>query len=97
MKFASDAPSFSYYTPHAQLIVNTEKVESTDRVDQLYGWLYSYVGQCSDPADASITALTDSLTANILVPQEKASVIYRWVQDHIRYIAFEDGLNGSLL
>ncbi|HQV52841.1 MAG: DUF3857 domain-containing protein [Flavobacteriales bacterium] len=96
MKFASDAPSFSYYTPHAQLIVNTEKVESTDRVDQLYGWLYSYVGQCSDPADASITALTDSLTANILVPQEKASVIYRWVQDHIRYIAFEDGLNGLI-
>jgi len=41
-----------------------------------------------------LTAFTDSITAGIDNDEEKLKVIYYWLQDNIRYIAYEDGIMG---
>ncbi|MBL0356001.1 MAG: transglutaminase domain-containing protein [Chitinophagaceae bacterium] len=38
--------------------------------------------------------MVDSLTSRQTTEKGKAKQIYRWVQQHIKYVAFEDGLEG---
>ena len=45
---------------------------------------------------ASIQALSDSIVAGVSAPEQRAALIYRWMQEHVRYIAFEDGMNGFI-
>ncbi|MCB0643567.1 MAG: transglutaminase domain-containing protein, partial [Phaeodactylibacter sp.] len=62
-------------------------------IDFLYGWYASLVREIgNDPAGL------DALVAGILDGQEsdldKIKAIFYWVQDNIRYIAFENGIMG---
>ena len=61
----------------------------------LYSW-YNYLYKKSvnkpDELKAKVTELTKGKTTDI----EKVKSIFYWVQDNIRYIAFEDGLAGFI-
>jgi Transglutaminase-like enzymes, putative cysteine proteases len=62
-------------------------------VKDLYAW-YSYV--CSDIGNKpeELKAKVSELTFNKKTDQEKIESIFYWVQDNIRYIAFENGIMG---
>lgn len=64
-----------------------------ETVKDLYGW-YSTV--CSEIGNnpESVKAKVSELIANKKTDQEKVESIYYWVQDNIRYIAFENGIMG---
>ncbi|HRI19349.1 MAG TPA: DUF3857 and transglutaminase domain-containing protein [Panacibacter sp.] len=98
----SNAPSYAYYEPHIIIQLasytndNGEKVNYLDGVNDLYKWNYGFISQLDNTKEALLKQLSDSLTAGISSPQEKAKAIYQWVQGNIKYVAFEDGLEGFI-
>jgi hypothetical protein len=95
----SNAPSASYYEPHIiiQLVSykndNGETVNFLGNVNDLYKWDYSFISNVNTDAK-ELKKLSDSITTGAKTDKEKAQKIYEWVQSSIKYIAFEDGLEG---
>ena len=93
-----DSPGRSYIYPHILLIAKSYKIKSTDvtlfnSTADLYKWYKSLVNLMKD--DTSILkAKVTELTTNAKTDEEKIKNIFYWVQDNIRYIAFEDGIAG---
>lgn len=93
------SPGPSYIHPHLLIIAKSFKKDSKsvtlfNSTADLYNWYKSLVdGIAEAPADA-LKQKVKELTANAKNDDEKIKNIYYWVQDNIRYIAFEDGLAG---
>lgn len=96
----NDAPSYAYYEPHIIIQVvsyeneNGQRINYLGNIDDLYKWNYGFIGNLDNTKEAYLKKLADSLSANCNSTREKAAKIYRWVQNNIKYIAFEDGLEG---
>ncbi|MDJ1484168.1 transglutaminase domain-containing protein [Cytophagaceae bacterium YF14B1] len=88
--------SFTY--PHIlvlskSFIDNSKQVPLIGSVDDLYKWYISLVHQVQNdpkPIESTVKQLIAGKTTEV----EKIKAIYYWVQDNIRYIAFEDGIAG---
>lgn len=95
-----DAPAMSYYMPHVIVQIadyKNEKGEQTsylNNVDDLHSWYYSFVKDLDNTRDPLLKSLSDSLTVGLTKPIDKAKAIYKWVQKNIKYVAFEDGMEG---
>jgi hypothetical protein len=66
-----------------------------DKVDDVYAWnnrLYGMAGNENDKLKATVTKVTAGKTTDA----DKIKAIYYWVQDNIRYIAYEDGYSGYI-
>ncbi|MDX1463287.1 MAG: transglutaminase-like domain-containing protein, partial [Marinirhabdus sp.] len=97
---ATDAntPGPSYVYPHLLFIAKSfydgeSKNILFNSTDDLYAWYNGLVKNVTvDPSAyaAKVVELTKDATSD----KEKIENIYYWVQDNIRYIAFEDGLAG---
>ncbi len=94
------APSISYSAPHVAVLI--EEFESSkgkepilSDVSTLYSWYKSLIKQVNkDEPSKELAAVVDSLIHGAKSDREKAEKIYYWVQDNIKYVAFEDGMNG---
>lgn len=88
----------SYIYPHLLILPktytkNAQKQALFNETKDLYNWYQSLVKQLKndvEPFKNKVLALTKE-TKN---DEEKIKNIYYWVQDNIRYIAFEDGIAG---
>ncbi|MFT4804054.1 MAG: hypothetical protein ACJAZK_000406 [Psychroserpens sp.] len=94
----SNAPGPSYIYPHVLILAKTfkngeETVNLFDSTQDLYNWYKSLVNSL-DNDNTDITSKVIELTENASSDNEKIKNIYYWVQDNIRYIAFEDGIAG---
>ncbi|HFS68206.1 MAG TPA: hypothetical protein ENK67_08345 [Flavobacteriia bacterium] len=93
-----NAPGPTYVYPHILILAKsytkngTKKVLFQDTKD-LYGWYKSLVSQLKNE-NIDLKEKVTELTANTKNDTEKIKNIYYWVQDNIRYIAFEDGIAG---
>jgi len=93
-----DAPGKSYIYPHILLIAKSYNVKGKETTlfnstADLYKWYKSLVDLMKDDTSVMKSKVTE-LTANTKTDEEKIKNIYYWVQDNIRYIAFEDGIAG---
>ncbi|WP_298395073.1 transglutaminase family protein [Flavobacterium sp.] len=93
-----DAPGRSYIYPHLLIIAKSFKLKDKDvplfgSTADLYKWYKSLVDLMKDDT-AVLKSKVSELTANAKTDEEKIKNIYYWVQDNIRYIAFEDGIAG---
>ena len=92
------APGPSHVYPHLLVIAksykkNNKEVTLFNSTADLYKWYKSLVdGIQENPV--LLKEKVKELTANAKTDEEKIKNIYYWVQDNIRYIAFEDGLAG---
>ncbi len=100
MKSESRSVGTAFTWPHLVLVVksfiNEGKTEKGFAdVGDLYNW-YQYLYKKSvnkpDEMKAKVTELVSGKKNDI----EKVKSIFYWVQDNIRYIAFEDGLAGFI-
>lgn len=94
-----DAPDNAYYATH--VIFYVEQVKEGDQwvnflsnTDDLYRHNYEFIRNTNDTVTPEVKALTDSLTRGITDDRMKAKKIYKWVQEHIKYVAFEEGMEG---
>ncbi|MFD2603254.1 transglutaminase-like domain-containing protein [Flavobacterium suzhouense] len=93
-----NAPGMSYNYPHILIIAKSftkdgKQTTLFNSTADLYKWYKSLVDSM-DEKPSTLKAKVDELTANAKTDEEKIKNIYYWVQDNIRYIAFEDGIAG---
>ena len=100
MKSENRSVGNAFTWPHLVLVVKSFSNEGkTEKgfadVGDLYNWyqyLYKKVVNKPDEMKAKVTELVNGKKNDI----EKVKSIFYWVQDNIRYIAFEDGLAGFI-
>jgi Transglutaminase-like superfamily/Domain of Unknown Function with PDB structure (DUF3857) len=90
----------AYTDPH--IIVQIKSFESKgetlkgfDKVDDVYAWnnrLYKMAENDKTKLQPMVTKLTQGKPNDL----EKIKSIYYWVQDNIRYLAYEDGYSGYI-
>lgn len=93
-----NAPGPSYLYPHILMIAKSytkdgKKTTLFNSTEDLYKWYKSLVDSMKENTDILKEKVTE-LTKNAKSDEEKIKNIYYWVQDNIRYIAFEDGIAG---
>lgn len=91
-------PGPSYLYPHILVIAksftkNNKKTTLFNNTADLYKWYKSLVNSI-DEKPSELKDKVNELTKGAKNDDEKIKNIYYWVQDNIRYIAFEDGLAG---
>lgn len=98
IKQEASSLSRPYYLPHLVITVrsytvNQQKVNGFKSLADMYAWYhFLYKKATNDPSvlKAQVTQLTQGKTSD----EEKIKALYYWVQDNIRYIAFEEGYAG---
>ncbi len=91
-------PSWATYKPHLLLIpksTNKKKGGLTyfRNTNDLYQWYKGLVDQM-DNTWPELKPLVTELLKDCNSDEEKIDRLYYWVQDNIRYLAFEDGIAG---
>lgn len=95
----NDAPSDQYFQPHVIVYIssyqdNNEMKPFLSSLEDLYKWNSSFTKDLNINTDAALKKIVDSLIAGTTSEKEKAKNIYKWVQQNIRYVAFENGEEG---
>jgi hypothetical protein len=90
----------AYTDPH--IIIQIRSFESKgdvlkgfDKVDDVYAWnnrLYGMSANDKNKLQETLARIVKGKTTDI----DKIKAIYYWVQDNIRYIAYEDGYSGYI-
>lgn len=98
-----DAPDPAYFIPHVIVYVasyNDPQTGAPTRVlsdvADLYKFYYPFIRDINKKNDDSIKQMVTQLTKGAATPRQKAERIYKWVQQNIRYVAFEDGMGGYI-
>jgi hypothetical protein len=97
----SDGPDIRYYYPHIVYYIDNSTPADTSNKDNLglnglYNYYYSLVKEVNLQEDTAIKARVNQIIAGTTDETEKVKKIYYWVQEHINYIAFEEGMNGLI-
>jgi transglutaminase-like putative cysteine protease len=96
-----DAPDDSWYSTHVVFYIdkaeeNGEWKNYLATVDELYKFNYGFLKGLNEEIGTELAQLTDSITAHASSDEQKTRLIYKWVQSHIKYVAFENGLEGFM-
>lgn len=94
-----NAPNFRYTEPHLILYIEEYSNAGETRpllngVEGLYNWYYNLTDTVNRVKHPEIQQTVHSLFKPEDSKAEKVEAIFSWVQGHIRYIAFENGLGG---
>jgi transglutaminase-like putative cysteine protease len=97
-KTESHSPNHAISYPHIICVAKafTDAGKRTvlfENVKDLYSWYSGICAQIGNNPEA-VKAKVTELTANKKSDLEKIESIFYWVQDNIRYIAFENGIMG---
>lgn len=96
-----DAPDNAYYALHVIFWIEQYKagdntVSYMANLDDLYKLQWSFVKDINKSISPELKSITDSLTQGHNSPEQKARQIYKWVQKNIKYVAFEEGMEGFI-
>lgn len=97
-KSERNAPGSSYLSPHLLVLNKTAQPSGQlytyfKSLSDQYKWYRQLVLQV-DNDKALIKQKAEEITKGITDEEKKVATLYQWVQDNIRYIAFEDGIAG---
>jgi hypothetical protein len=98
LKFEDGSVDISYIATHIQLHIESYKHKGEDKhllrdVDDLYAYYRTFVNDINAETP-ELNKIADSLTTGLSTNAEKVEAIFYWVQDNIKYVAFEDGMGG---
>jgi hypothetical protein len=98
----NDAPGSSWYATHLVFYIDNYKDENgktityLSNLDDLYKLSYDYIKSINEVVSPELKHIVDSLDIGTRNLEEKARNIYAWVQQHIKYVAFEQGMEGFI-
>ena len=97
-KEVSNAPRRNKIKPHIILVPksvdnNGIKKDYFNSTQEVYNWYASLVNSINNKTD-NLTSIVENLIKDKSTDKEKVESIFYWVQDNIRYIAFEAGIMG---
>jgi hypothetical protein len=95
----ADAPDNNYYEPNVIIYITSYQGKNGQQnflssLDDLYKWDVDFLKELNITQEQSLKKVVDSIIVGKTTETEKAKSIYVWVQQHIRYVAFENGLEG---
>ncbi len=102
IKSYGDAVNDRYFEPHVYIYIESYKTKEGWKPlfgdpKRLYDFSYKYLEKVNkDPIDPALKSVVDSIKS---VAKDEDDVIrkcYYWVQQNLKYIAFEDGLGGQI-
>jgi hypothetical protein len=102
VNYYADAPPSSYFLTHVIFYIEKVKSEGGEMqpylgsVKDLARYYYSHIRDLEVNGGKEVEQVTDSLTRGISDPVAKAKAIYKWVQQSVRYLAFEEGMGGFI-
>lgn len=98
LKREPSSPGISHFAPH--VLVMSKSADLPDRkityfnsLKDQYSWYHKLVMQ-NGPATQEVKEKANELVKGLTAEEDKVRKIYQWVQDNIRYIAFENGIAG---
>ncbi len=98
VKSESGAPGPSYLYPH--LLVFSHSAQSPEgaatyfgNLQNLYAWYYRLVSEVANDRNA-VKSTATAIVKDKVSDLDKIKAIYTWMQENIRYIAFENGIAG---
>ena len=91
-----DVPGYTHTYPHLLVLFksfqkNGKTIPLLNSLDDLYKWYHQVANQVDNQTD-QLTPAVNELLKGTKTPEEKVKSIFYWVQDNVRYIAFEDGI-----
>ena len=95
-----DAPDNAWYSPHVVFYIENYKNENGETISylanlrDLFELDKSFVKNINKEIGSDLQHVIDSLTLHTTIAEEKARKIYGWVQQNIKYVAFEAGMEG---
>ncbi len=94
-----DSPNIRYYEPHIIVRINNytvdgQKTQVLETPADLNRWYHSMVANVNQTINANLQHIVDSLVGGQATELEKVKKIFYWVQDNIKYVAFENGMGG---
>jgi transglutaminase-like putative cysteine protease len=94
----SSAPGPTYFIPHVLVLCKSAQPEDEKylyfkSLKEQYAWYKSLVMKIGND-EKIVKEKTSEIVKGINDDEEKVKAIYQWVQDNIRYIAFENGIAG---
>jgi len=101
-KYFPDAPSFSWYAPHVIFYISSltdkdgKNIPYLSNLNDLYHYQYDYLKKVNPEPDPRLKHIVDSLIFKVSSQEIKARKIYKWVQENIKYVAFENGMEGFI-
>lgn len=101
-EFEDSAPPVLSWVPHIAVYIKGYKDKAgqwtpvTGDLDALYNQYFQLTKDVLVEPDDSLKAMTKKIVGNRISANEKARSIYNWVQDNIKYIAFEHGMEGFI-
>ena len=92
------SPPLSYLKPHFVIVTKGYQQKKNyiplmDSTDDLYAWYNSLISQLNS-SSPYIKYLVNEICDGKSTDEEKIEAIYKWIQDNITYVAFEDGIAG---
>ncbi len=98
MKKEPASPGFSHYAPHILVLSksaesSTGKITYFNTLKDQYAW-YRKLIKLNGNAGNEVKEKMLEITKGSVSEEDKVKKIYQWVQDNIRYIAFENGIAG---
>ena len=98
IKREPSAPGFTYYAPHILVMCKSAesdegKITYFNTLQDQYNWYRKLVKQTGNDAN-SLKGKTGEIIKGLTTEEDKVKAVFQWVQDNIRYIAFEDGIAG---
>ncbi len=94
----NNSPSHAKYLPHLLVFVKSFGIKNkTTKVFESHNDIYSWCKNLTDSVDNSgdeLKTLATELAAGETDSTKIMEKVFYWVQDHVRYIAFEDGIMG---
>ncbi|MFT5822763.1 MAG: hypothetical protein ACI8ZM_004020 [Crocinitomix sp.] len=73
---------------------NSGEISVLNDVADLFNWYQTFISDIRNTDNIDLKELTATVVGDATSELEKAKRIFHWVQDNIRYIAFEDGWRG---
>lgn len=103
-KFKSESrtPTIKYYTTHLNVVVRSYTnskgavVKVLSSTDDLYTWYKTFINGLELHQDEQVKSVVTGLVKGARTEEEKVKRIFYWVQENIKYIAFEDGMRGLI-
>src|SRR5450432_1202011 len=97
-----DAPGRLWWACHVVFYIDKYQDENGQTIpwlgnpDDLYHLNHSFLQGINGEVSPQLRSVVDSLTKGLKGPEEKGRRIYAWVQQNVKYIAFEQGMEGFI-
>ncbi len=101
LSFEKDAPPIRYSAPHLAVIIEKYTANNVEHnvlssPKDLFTWYSTFIKDLKNSNHENIKTIINSILNADDTEEEKVRKIFYWVQNNIKYVAFEDGMRGLI-